>query len=273
MPVLQRAYTSLLRVLTAGRGLAWQVDAATSLRIDPRCRWIRNQAYEADVASYLRERIQPGQCCVDVGAHVGFYALQMALWTAPGRVVAFEPNPTARAVLRANVALNRLEQRVTIEAAAAGSAAGTAALFHAQDTSGLSRLNAPNPSSAAGVPVQVPVITLDEYCAAHTIRPEWILIDAEGADLEVLKGAAGLLRDTAVEVVVEMHVSLWDPRHTTAEGFAAFLNGCGRTAVPITGQRDPFADYGTVALIRADRAARKEEVIGSSAAGGPGSRS
>src|SRR5258708_9736356 len=174
----------------------------------------------------------------------------MALWTAPGgRVIAFEPNPTARAVLQANVALNRLGDRVTIEASAAGAASGTADLFHSGETSGLSRLDAPNPESASEAPVRVPVITLDEYCAIHRLQPDWILVDAEGADLAVLQGAAALLRDTPVQVVVEMHASLWDPRHTTPARFEAFLKSCGRVAVPITGQKDPFRDYGTVSLI------------------------
>lgn len=247
----QRAYTSLIRVLTAGRGLAWRVDDRTTLRIDPRCRWIRNPSYEADVVAYLRAGIRPGHCCIDVGAHVGFYALQMALWTAPGgRVIAFEPNPAARAVLTANVALNHLGDEVTIESAAAGAARGTADLFHGAETTGLSRLDAPNPDSQSGPPIRVPVVTLDEYCASHGLSPDWILIDAEGADLAVLQGAERLLRDTPVRVVVEMHTALWNPQHTTAAGFEAFLGACGRTAVPITGQEHAFQLYGTVALIR-----------------------
>jgi FkbM family methyltransferase len=246
---IQRAYTSLLQVVSGGRGVAWHVDDTTTLRIDPRCRWIRNPSYEADVAAYLKAGIKPGHACIDVGAHVGFYAMQMALWTAPGgRVVAFEPNPTARAVLQANIALNRMTDRVTIEPSAAGAAAGTADLFHGDDTTGLSRLDAPNADSASAAPIRVPVITLDEYCTTHRLTPDWILVDAEGADLAVLQGAAGLLRDTAVQVVVEMHASLWDPRHTTPATFEAFLASCGRKAIPITGQQNPFGDYGTVAL-------------------------
>ena len=128
MPLtLERLYASLLRVVTAGRGLAWRLDDTTTLRIDPRCRWIRHPDYEAAVVEYLRSRIRPGDCCLDVGAHVGFYVLQMAMWAAPGgRVIAFEPNPTARAVLEANVRLNGFQPRVTIEAAGISSAAGTA---------------------------------------------------------------------------------------------------------------------------------------------------
>ena len=248
-PFAERVYASLLRIVTAGRGLPWRVDDHTTLRIDPRCRWIRNADYEADVVRYLRSRITPGQVCIDVGAHVGFYALQMALWTGPGgRVIAFEPNPTARAVLTSNVALNGLSSRITIESAAAGAARGMADLFHGGETTGLSRLGAPNPDSASGPPVRVPVVTLDHYCAQSGVRPDWLLVDAEGADLLVLEGAEGLLRDTPVGVVIEMHAALWDPAHTTPETFEAFLRRCGRIAVPITGQNDPLRDYGTVSL-------------------------
>ena len=232
----QRAYTSLLQALSAGRGLAWHVDDTTTLRIDPRCRWIRNPSYEAEVSAYLKGGIRPGHCCIDVGAHVGFYAMQMALWTAPGgRVIAFEPNPTARAVLKANVALNMMSDRITIEPSAAGGVAGTADLFHGDDTSGLSRLDAPNASSPSGAPVRVPVVTLDEYCAANRITPDWILIDVGVADLSVLQGAKALLRDAAVEVVVEMHVSLWDPSHTTPATFAACRSGRGPSSAFLEG--------------------------------------
>ena len=249
-PFAERVYASLLRIVTAGRGLAWRVDEETTLRIDPRCRWIRNAAYEADVVRYLRDRIRPGHCCIDVGAHVGFYAMQMALWNGPGgRVIAFEPNPTARAVLTSNVALNGLSSRITIEAAAVGAVRGTENLFHGGETTGLSRLGAPNPDSPSGPPLPVPVVTLDDYCAKSGVRPDWLLVDAEGADLLVLEGAAGLLRDTPMGAVVEMHAALWDPTHTTPATFAAFLRRCGRVAVPITGQAEPLRDYGSVSLI------------------------
>ena len=58
---LEPSYVKLLQLLTAGRGVAWQLDGKTTLRIDPRCRWIRNPAYEAAVVEYLRSRPQPVQ--------------------------------------------------------------------------------------------------------------------------------------------------------------------------------------------------------------------
>ena len=250
---LEAIYAGALRILTAGRGLPWRLDDRTTLRIDPRCRWIRHPDYEAGVVSYLRARVRPGHVSVDVGAHVGFYVLQLATWSAPGgRVVALEPNPTARAVLESNVALNGLASQVTSEPVAAGAAPGIAQLFHAGEATGLSRLGRPNPASGGdvAVPITVDVVRLDDYCAKARLSPDWILVDAEGAELEVLEGAAALLTHSPVQVVVEMHGTLWDDRDATITRFQSLLRACRRTAVPITGQRDVFADYGTVVLER-----------------------
>jgi FkbM family methyltransferase len=246
----ERAYGRLLHLLTAGRGVAWHVGDGTTFRIDPRCRWIRNPSYEKSVVDYLRGRVRPGDCCVDVGAHVGYYALQMAHWTAPnGQVIAFEPNPTAREVLTANVALNHLAKRITVEPLAVSDAPGTAKLFHGGETSGLSRIGAPNPESGDGPSVDVPVVTLDAYCTQHGVIPQWVLIDAEGLEMEVLAGAGGLLVNRRCSFVIEMHPDLWaSGRQATAVRLEALLRTCGRSAVALTGQKSVLDDYGTIAI-------------------------
>jgi len=228
----------------------WDVDGETTLRIDPRCRWIRNPSYEARVVEYLRGRMRPGDCCVDVGAHVGYYALQMALWTAPGgHVFAFEPNPLARDVLAANVRLNGLDDRITVEPHAVAGEVGRASLFNAAETTGLSRLGAPNPESDRGATVEVDVVTLDGYCAERGIIPQWVLIDTEGLELDILEGAAGLLVDRRISFVVELHPDLWERgRQQTAVLLEGLLRTCGRSAVPLTGQRSLLDDYGTIAI-------------------------
>jgi FkbM family methyltransferase len=248
---LEPLYGSLLRVLTLGRGVAWRVDDKTTLRIDPRCRWIRNPSYEAAVVEFLRSRVAAGDTCVDVGAHVGYYALQMALWTGPsGRVIAFEPNPTARAVLDANVRLNGLQDRIAVEPYAVADAPGTAQLFNGGETSGLSRIGAPNPGGNPGEGIDVPVVTLDDYCASRAIVPQWILIDAEGLELQVLAGARRLMSDSTAVLVVEMHPDLWNGREATVTGFTALASESGRAVMSLTGQSDPFGGYGTIALVR-----------------------
>ncbi len=248
--MLEKLYASLLWHASGHRGVTWKLPAVRPLRLDPRCRWIRHAGYEAAVVDYLRSRVRPNQCCVDAGAHVGFYALQMAIWTAPaGRVVAFEPNPTARDVLKRNVLLNDLSSRIIVEGAAVGEADGRATLFDAGNTSGLSRLGSPNPASrGAGRTVDVPVVALDDYCRSRAPRPDWLLIDVEGAEINALRGAQALLSDRMLGVVVEIHEDLWGSFGGSRDQFTRLVAASGRTIVPLTGQSDALGQYGTVAL-------------------------
>src|SRR5438128_75614 len=48
--------------------------------------------YEVNEIAFVRSQVQPGDVCVDVGAHVGLFTMHMAARAGPsGRVHAFEP--------------------------------------------------------------------------------------------------------------------------------------------------------------------------------------
>ena len=246
---LSPLYGSMLYALSVGRGVSADLNGE-SFRLDPRFRWFLQPHYEAELAEFLRTRVRPGQCCLDIGAHVGVYALQIARWTAPGgRVIAFEPNPGTAAVLRRHVRMNGLEGRVRVEEMALGRLPGSTSLFGASG-SGLSRLTAPNPEDPGAPSSIVSVLTVDSYCAAHDLDPDWILIDVEGFELDVLEGAAETIRrrGRALSIVVEMHPTIWPQPSWTRERAEALLQSIGRRAVAVGAQRDPLADYGAVML-------------------------
>jgi FkbM family methyltransferase len=65
------------------------------------------QLYDRRELNRLLDRLAPGDVFVDVGAHIGLYAILAASRVAPGgRSIAFEADPVNHARLRANVALN-----------------------------------------------------------------------------------------------------------------------------------------------------------------------
>ena len=127
---------------------------------------------------------------------------------------------------------------------------GTAALFHAEgDERPEPPRRAQNPDSASAKAIDVEVVTLDQYCAAHSVIPQWVLVDAEGYELDVLIGASGLLVDRRVSFVIEMHPALWPRgRQATAVHFEHLIRTCGRRLVPLTGQREALEDYGTIVI-------------------------
>src|SRR5262245_27548777 len=105
---------ALVRLLYSRRGVARTINGIP-LRVDPAGRHVFTPVYDEGAAAWLRHHLRDGMEAWNVGANIGVYALQLAHYVGPsGRVVAFEPNPEARAVLTRNVARNALESRVEI---------------------------------------------------------------------------------------------------------------------------------------------------------------
>ena len=96
---LRPLYERALYWSTLGRGIAWPINGV-EYRIDPRHRHRLGQDYDPPVARFLAGRIRPGATCVDVGANVGAYVLQLAHWSRPeGRVMAISEFPKWRKYL------------------------------------------------------------------------------------------------------------------------------------------------------------------------------
>ncbi len=137
------------------------------------------------------------QVVVDVGAHRGSMTAA-ALQAFPGaRVLAVEADVRSSRLL-----LDRFagETRVEVIEAAAAAREDDDVPFYATATSGTSSLLAP--VVGAGEPVAVRTVTLDRICEQRGIdRIDVLKVDVEGAEIEVLQGASGLLARGAVQSI------------------------------------------------------------------------
>jgi FkbM family methyltransferase len=155
---------------------------------------------ESHTADEFTQLLAPGQVVIDVGANVGYYALTAASRVGPyGRVVAFEPGPAPAARLRENAALNGLSNLTVVEAAVSDRP-GTLRLNLGENSEANSLYDA-GPSAVGSVEVQV--VALDEHVEGLD-RVDLIKIDAEGAEVGVLRGARRLLSGpSAPPLIVE----------------------------------------------------------------------
>lgn len=120
---------------------------------------------------------------VDIGAHVGVYAVWAATQPCRPRVIAVEPAPRALDFLRENVRINRLDN-VTIVAAACGSGEGERPLH-------LARAEMMNSlyerDGTDGPSVAVPLVSLDRILRDSGVdRCDLLKVDCEGAEFEIL---------------------------------------------------------------------------------------
>jgi FkbM family methyltransferase len=138
-----------------------------------------------------------GGVFVDVGANVGYFCL---IWSAQherNRTVAFEPSPTCFELLKRNVTENALQDRISVRCEAVANCHGSMQFdLGDADQTGWGGLTL----EASGGSVAVDVVTLDEALSSSAeIRV--LKVDAQGADLLVLRGAERLLRGRSVHHV------------------------------------------------------------------------
>lgn len=238
------AFEHMLWWSSLGGGVSWTINGI-ACRIDPRERHRMARQYDAPAAGWLAARIKAGDSCINVGANTGVYVIQLAHWSAPGgRVIAFEPNPAARRILSRHVGINRLHHRVEIVAAAVSDRPGSSTFFASADGDGMSRLAVPNRQLDGAVPLTVTTTTLDEFC---TVPPKWMVIDVEGFEVQVLRGARRILQHCA-GVVMEVHPAAWREAGTTRRDLEMIVEELSLSVTPLTGQVDPFGTYGHVVL-------------------------
>jgi len=147
--------------------------------------------FEEDLTSVFLRVVKPGMTFFDIGAHFGYYSLLgSALVGDSGQVHSFEPTPSTFEVLSQN---SRLRENIRVN---------NLALFSREDEMVLHdygvELSVYN--SLAGSKLQargdsvpfkecrVKTITLDSYIDKIGVVPDFIKIDAENAELEILKG-------------------------------------------------------------------------------------
>jgi FkbM family methyltransferase len=249
------AYESVLDLIYKQNGMPWLINGS-EFRIDPHHRHRLGHEYDPSVAEFFRTRLRSGQTCFDIGANVGVYVLQFAKWLGPsGRVVAFEPNPGARSVLEHHVRINGISDRVTIVPSAVGQNSGTATLY-AAGADGMSRLNAPNTAIADKVrPVEVPVISVDDYVSQSGSVPDSLMVDIEGFEIAAIAGAQRLIKEKRdLLIVVEMHPDVWASASTTRTSAQELLDQLELIPVPLQGQSDALGDHATVHLRQRERA-------------------
>lgn len=133
----------------------------------------------------------------DVGANVGVYSV-LAAGVRGARTVAFEPTPETLADLRANLALNFIDDWVTVLECALGAEAGTQSFVTDMDT--INHVATAADTAAGHSTREVQVRTLDEVFADRA--PTLMKIDVEGFETEVLRGATKTLADPALQAII-----------------------------------------------------------------------
>ena len=166
-----------------------QNDIIQSNMVHQFCFW------EIDLLQRVRKFIRSGCVVVDAGANIGNHAVYFASVCRASRVYAFEPQKTVGEIFRRNIQLNGLEDVVELHACALGDRVGSASI-------GANDLG--NVGGMTFVRDQQGTYELRALDSLQLPRIDFLKIDVEGGQLDVLKGATQLLSKSRPVVWIEM---------------------------------------------------------------------
>jgi FkbM family methyltransferase len=152
-----------------------------------------------------------GDIVIDIGAHIGLYTIISSKRVgAQGKVVAIEADPENFEMLNSNIKLNQLTNVIPLNYAVF-SKETKIKLYLPEVESGFTKYKTimPNWINTQEKFVEVNANTLDYLLQLNQIRQEevnWIKIDVEGAEFEVLKGATNVLsKSKDIAILMELH--------------------------------------------------------------------
>ena len=213
-----------------------QVEPGISFLLDPRdlvpVTILRTGEWQPEVWNSIAPSLSEGSVFFDVGAHIGYFSLKAAPKVGvTGQVVSFEPNPETLKLLRDNVTANRArnvivepiactdrEQMLTFYAAPA---ANTGASSLARQNASISEDNAPRAYSVRGRRIDDVVRDL------HLMRVDAIKVDVEGAEVQVVRGAADTLKRFHPKLVIEIDAGQLANLNTTADELRDAIKAAG----------------------------------------------
>ncbi len=147
---------------------------------------------------------------LDVGANSGVYSIIAGAVNLNAKVYSFEPNPVNFKRLVENVSLNSLKNVIPVQLAVGNSEKDVK--FSVQDESKLTETSSVVSNFANSFAqgkmkeINVKQTTLDTFIKKHHIKPDFIKIDVEYYEKEVLLGASELLKKHEPLVMCEVLV-------------------------------------------------------------------
>ncbi|GGT05765.1 FkbM family methyltransferase [Nonomuraea spiralis] len=199
-------------------GFTWALRPSSGDRAGP-------GPHEQDIWRLMRSFAAPGSAFLDVGAHVGHYALRMARDFT--KVIAIEPNPVALHGLSLNLRLNDVGN-VDVHPVAAHASRARLRLWDPYDVTAGPCTRTLAPGEPATVPAdcdtsmlhsgqdgygaflgEVAALPIDDVAARSPERIGLVKMDVEGHEGKALAGAYETIARHRPALLIEMHDSMY----------------------------------------------------------------
>ncbi len=157
---------------------------------------------ESNETKFLKKIIKPGHIVLDVGANMGWYSIHFSKWVGQsGKIFAFEPVPEIYEELTSNINLNFCQNIIVFNCALGNQ--NESVLFNVSDFEGGSGASSEN--LKFGKEIKVSKRKLDDVMNEQNLdNIDFLKIDIEGGELNMLKGAEKLIEKYKPKLLLEI---------------------------------------------------------------------
>ncbi len=186
--------------------------------------------FQKHVASNPYIRVPGNGIIFDVGANVGIMALQFSRLVPQGKVYAFEPTHYAFKRLQKNLSLNAAIQNVIPIQTFVSRQSTTDHHLKAYSSWKVNTSKTENTHPVHGgtaMPAEnVDAIALDDFCNKDKIsRLDFIKIDTDGYEMDVLTGASGCIGTFRPQIIFEIGLYVMDEHGISFRDYWDFFSG------------------------------------------------
>jgi|GEM_PF-1448209 len=164
-------------------------------------RYADGRIHEPVTTKLFLDYIKKDSQVLDIGGHLGYFSCIAGKLASQGCVHVFEVDSNCLELIKKNLAINNITN-VTIH---------HLAVTDKNDFVKIPKLTHPDPgliinSSTGNDYIEVKGIRLDDFVSQHNIKPDFIKIDVEGAEWNVLNGMKNILNQENLILLAEIHV-------------------------------------------------------------------
>ncbi len=134
------------------------------------------------------------KCFLDVGSHIGIVTLPIAqVMRKNGMVYSFEPSRKNLFFLRFHLKINNVKNVKVIDKVISSKINSNFSFYESLDATGMNSI-IPLKEKKITRHVKLESISLDYFCFKNSIIPDFIKVDIEGSEIELLKGSIKIMK-------------------------------------------------------------------------------
>lgn len=165
------------------------------------------KSYEVEKTELIHKFCEPGSTAIDIGAHFGVFSFFLAKSVGKnGKLYSFEPTPYVFNILRETIKYNKLGSIIEARQEAVINETGEIpfAIYKNSRVSNANSIYSRNLDDQFET-IKVKATSLDNLMNDGIKKLSFIKIDAEGAELEILKGARTIIKTYKPVISLEIH--------------------------------------------------------------------